>query len=79
MDYPLWVPNNPERLHVGVLGSRGYTSGLHCWDVEVGDCDKWTIGVVAENVNRMRLLKHEPKNRFCVLQLNDGVQYTEQV
>lgn len=66
------VPDNPERLHVGVLGSRGYTSGLHCWDVVVGNCAKWTIGVVAENINRKRLLKHEPQSSYCVIQLKDG-------
>lgn len=72
-DYAHWVPDNPERFHSGVLSCRGYTSGLHCWDVEVGDCNKYMIGVVAENVNRKTLLRQDPQNLFCVLQLSDGV------
>ncbi|KAI4901738.1 hypothetical protein NFI96_010964 [Prochilodus magdalenae] len=54
------VDNNPERLHVGVLGSQGFTSALHCWDVKVGDNDHWMVGVVKQSVERKRLLKMDP-------------------
>ncbi|XP_068433616.1 zinc-binding protein A33-like [Clinocottus analis] len=48
------LPENPERLGSGrvlcsasVLGSKGFISGKHSWDVEVGDY--WKIGVAARN------------------------------
>ncbi|XP_059366547.1 zinc-binding protein A33-like [Carassius carassius] len=58
------VSDNPERLYVGVLASQGFSSGVHCWDVEVRDNDHWTLGVVGEMVDRKRLYKMDPKSRF---------------
>ncbi|XP_063073790.1 nuclear factor 7, ovary-like [Engraulis encrasicolus] len=42
-------PKNPQRLHVGVLGSIGFSTGRHCWDVVVGRNEKWTLGVVRQS------------------------------
>ncbi|XP_063069944.1 E3 ubiquitin-protein ligase TRIM35-like [Engraulis encrasicolus] len=49
------LPDNPERrvgLHAAVLGSEGFNSGTHCWDVEVGDKARWKVGVMTESAKR---------------------------
>ena len=48
------LPENPERFdHFRiVLGSEGFKSGTHSWDVEVGENTEWFVGVAAESVQK---------------------------
>ncbi|XP_008318912.1 tripartite motif-containing protein 35-like [Cynoglossus semilaevis] len=46
------LPRNPERTKFSccILGSQGFSSGSHSWDVEVGDNKDWELGVLGEYI-----------------------------
>ncbi|KAF4105297.1 nuclear factor 7, brain-like [Onychostoma macrolepis] len=48
------LADNPERIdeYACVLGSEGFNSGAHCWDVEVGDNTCWTLGITTASNQR---------------------------
>ncbi|KAF7651472.1 hypothetical protein LDENG_00110690 [Lucifuga dentata] len=49
-----FLPESPDRLEFScsVLGSEGFHSGTHSWDVEVGDNRKWSLGLLVKSVER---------------------------
>ncbi|KAL6485280.1 hypothetical protein MHYP_G00073250 [Metynnis hypsauchen] len=49
------LPDNPERFDDEsrfVLGSEGFNSGTHCWEVEVRDSEFWFVGVMTESAQK---------------------------
>ncbi|XP_067361205.1 zinc-binding protein A33-like [Channa argus] len=67
------LPDNPERFdfHHCVLGSEGFNSGTHSWDIEVRDYKICAVGVVKESVH----LKGEISAGYLAICLHDE-QYT---
>lgn len=61
------VPDNIERLHLGVLGSQGFNTGCHSWDVEVGNNNNWIVGVAEQSIIRKKYPKFEPESGiYCI-------------
>uniref|UniRef100_A0A8C3JH04 Zinc finger protein RFP-like n=1 Tax=Calidris pygmaea TaxID=425635 RepID=A0A8C3JH04_9CHAR len=71
------LPSNPGRFkfHPCVLGSRGFTSGWHCWEVEVHREGSWALGVVKESVPRGHGLCLKPDEGVWALRhTHDGYE-----
>lgn len=60
------LPENPERFDpdTGVLGSEGFTTGKHGWDVSVGSNTAWVVGVAKESVQRKEKVSSVLKNGY---------------
>ncbi|KAI4902347.1 hypothetical protein NFI96_026169 [Prochilodus magdalenae] len=63
------LPENPERItgFPGILGSEGFSSGTHSWEVEVGDSEDWIVGVAEEYISRKEVFAAVPDNGFCCI------------
>uniref|UniRef100_A0A8C9SDE5 Zinc-binding protein A33-like n=1 Tax=Scleropages formosus TaxID=113540 RepID=A0A8C9SDE5_SCLFO len=67
-------PDNPERINAfsGVLGSEGFSSGKHYWDVAVGNDNEWVVGVAKESINRKKYCIASPKEGFWSIGMSHG-------
>ncbi|XP_078514633.1 butyrophilin subfamily 1 member A1-like [Lissotriton helveticus] len=67
----------PERFdtRLYVLGSEGYCSGKHYWEIEVDNSTGWTVGVVQSTIKRKGKIELSPNEGNWLLQLNGG-KYT---
>nr|XP_025038064.1 vespryn-21-like [Pelodiscus sinensis] len=62
-DEPQTVPSNPKRFEnfFCVLGSKGFTSGNHYWEVVVWSQKDWAVGVAKESVGRKGCINLTPE------------------
>ncbi|XP_041068333.1 zinc-binding protein A33-like [Carcharodon carcharias] len=51
-----------------VLGSEGFTSGRHYWEVEVDGNRRWRLGVAAESVERKDRVSLSPETGFWTIE-----------
>ncbi|XP_037622143.1 nuclear factor 7, brain-like [Sebastes umbrosus] len=74
------LPDNPERFtnYANVLGSEGFSSGKHSWEVEVGDHPNWLVGLAKESAERKGEAGASPKYGIWCLFHHCG-KYTDVV
>ncbi|XP_028270404.1 zinc-binding protein A33-like [Parambassis ranga] len=63
------LPDNPERhtKYGTVLGSEGFSSGKHSWEVEVGDHPAWIVGLVKESADKDERSASPKYGCWCLL------------
>ncbi|XP_074838094.1 butyrophilin subfamily 2 member A2-like [Carettochelys insculpta] len=66
------VPPAPERFDsaVCVLGSQGFSSGKHYWEVDVTNSSDWDLGVARKSIQRKGKISLSPKEGFWTLGLS---------
>ncbi|XP_028814415.1 tripartite motif-containing protein 35-like [Denticeps clupeoides] len=71
------LPDNPERfgMYSEALGSEGFTSGTHSWDVLVKDRIHWAVGVARRSVERKRDTSFSAEHGLWTVRKNES-KYT---
>ncbi|XP_039374254.1 zinc finger protein RFP-like [Mauremys reevesii] len=64
------LPNKPERFDYWscVLGCDRFTSGRHCWEVEVRGGGGWAVGVARESVRRKGWISLSPEGGIWAME-----------
>ncbi|XP_072891147.1 zinc-binding protein A33-like [Hemitrygon akajei] len=73
------LPDTGKRFThwVCVLGSEGFTSGRHYWEVEVTGNRDWWLGVAAESVERKGWFSLRPETGFWIIGRRGDVLYRD--
>ncbi|XP_072094781.1 zinc-binding protein A33-like [Mobula birostris] len=73
------LPDSGKRFtnRACVLGSEGFTSGRHYWEVEVTGNRVWWLGVAAESVERKRWVSLSPETGFWIIGRDGDVLYRD--
>uniref|UniRef100_A0A452HW00 Zinc finger protein RFP-like n=1 Tax=Gopherus agassizii TaxID=38772 RepID=A0A452HW00_9SAUR len=68
------LSNTPERFDTApcVLGCEGFTSGRHCWEVEVRGGRFWSVGVARESVRRKGGISRSPEGGIWAVECWGG-------
>uniref|UniRef100_A0A8C7WEK6 Uncharacterized protein n=1 Tax=Oncorhynchus mykiss TaxID=8022 RepID=A0A8C7WEK6_ONCMY len=71
------LPDNPERFmkYTTILGSKGFSSGKHSWEVELGDRPCWIMGVAKESIDRKGELFASPEYGIWAIR-QDSCKYS---
>ncbi|XP_070710706.1 E3 ubiquitin-protein ligase TRIM39-like isoform X2 [Pempheris klunzingeri] len=71
------LANIPERFDTApcVLSTRGFTTGRHYWEVEVGDKTVWDLGVARQSINRKGVVTLSPEDGYWTICLRKGSEY----
>ncbi|XP_038673406.1 zinc-binding protein A33-like [Scyliorhinus canicula] len=71
------LTNTPERFDHSafILGSAGFTSGRHYWEVKVAEKTEWFIGLARESVNRKGGICLRPETGYWAIWLLPDCDY----
>ncbi|XP_044516043.1 probable E3 ubiquitin-protein ligase TRIML1 [Gracilinanus agilis] len=61
---PQDLPDNDERFDeaLSILGAQTFTSGIHYWEVKVGDNTEWEVGICKDSISRKGQLSKSPED-----------------
>ncbi|XP_004579389.2 LOW QUALITY PROTEIN: ret finger protein-like 4A-like protein 1 [Ochotona princeps] len=63
-------------IHMCVLGSPRFTSGYHYWEVDVGSCQEWDVGICRDSVNRKGPVRLSSECGFWIVSRRDCEGFT---